>query len=223
MRLFRIAAIVLFSTCCSLASSIVANNSFELPPIAGDSSYSGPGYLYRPTLVSSFWNWSGSAGIATNGSDFGQADAPDGVQVAFIQRATGEMYQDLTGLTIGQSYLVSFEAAQRWDSTTSDEISQGIGFGGAENFDVLWDGTSIGTFSPTSTSFDMYYTTSFVATASTARLTFQGLDTLGGDRTSFIDSIQVNVNITPEPGSAVTLLAGLGVIGLALRRKQNPA
>lgn len=222
MRLFRIAALVLWVACCSFANPItVANSSFELPPFAADNSYSGPGYLYRPTLASSLWNWSGSAGIAVNGSDFGNANAPDGVQVAFIQRATGEMYQDLSGLTVGQRYLVSFEAAQRWDSTTSDNISQGIGFGGAEDFEVLWDGTSIGSFTPISTGFATYYTASFVATAPTARLTFQAIDTLGGDRTAFLDSIQIIP--APEPWNAITLLSGLGVIALGLRRKQKLA
>jgi hypothetical protein len=220
MRHFRIAALGLFLACCSFASSIVADNSFEMLPSGDGNSYSGPGYLYRPTFASSLWNWSGSAGIAANGSDFGNANAPDGVQVAFIQRATGQIYQDLTGLTVGERYLVSFDAAQRWNSTSSENISQGIGFGGTEDFKVLWDGTSIGSFTPTSTSFATYYTASFVATAPTARLTFQAIDTLGGDRTAFLDSIQINS--APEPWNAITLLSGLGVIALGLRRKRNP-
>ena len=68
-------------------------------------------YQYRPT--GSAWSFSGSAGLAGNGSDFtsGNPNAPQGSQVAFLQE-TGSISQAVNFAAAG-SYLISFSAAQR--------------------------------------------------------------------------------------------------------------
>lgn len=61
---------------------------------------------------------------------------------------------------------------------------------GNEDFQVLLDGTVIGTFTPTGTGYTDYATT-FSTTSGTHTLEFQGLDSGGGDRTSFIDNVRL--------------------------------
>lgn len=211
MRLDKITGLLMLSALCGWANTVtVPNFSFENPGLTG-------AFQYRPAAAD--WTFHGSAGIAAVGSGFNLATAPDGSQVAFIQRQTGSMDQTLTGLIIGQVYVVSFESAER-----PDTFMPGMFFGGGQDFDVQWDGNSVGTFTPNSTDFSAY-STSFTATSTTGVLSFLGLDTQGGDRTAFIDAVSVAGpdSPVPEPGSAATLLGGLGLLGMGLFRTRFAA
>ena len=53
------------------------NCSFETPALIG--------YQYNPTAAGIGWTFSSSSGIQRNGSTWGAAKAPDGVQTAFVQ------------------------------------------------------------------------------------------------------------------------------------------
>ena len=71
------------------------------------------------------------AGITSNGSAFGNAAAPDGSQMAFLQQtgsASESVYLD------AGSYSVSFQAAQRSGQT--------------QTIEVLIDGKAVGTATP---------------------------------------------------------------------------
>jgi hypothetical protein len=60
------------------------------------------------------------------------------------------------------------------------------------------------------------FSQSFVATGSTATLTFTSVIPLSGTLGNFIDDVRVNV---PEPGALALL--GLGLLGLGVARKRN--
>ena len=92
---------------------------------------------------------------------------------------TGGFNQVVTGMTAG-SYVLSFDAAQRGNYGTS-----------RENFEVLVDGTVVGTFTPTGTRYAVYTTVAFTVTAGAHTITFQGLDSVGGDNTAFLDEIEL--------------------------------
>ena len=66
----------------------------------------GSGFQYRP--AGSPWTFAGGAGIAGNGSGFtaGNPPAPEGTQVAFLQR-TGSFSQAVAGWAAG-TYLLTF-------------------------------------------------------------------------------------------------------------------
>jgi hypothetical protein len=132
-------------------------------------------YQYRPT--GSPWTFSGNSGIAANNSAFtsGNPPAPQGTQVAFLQK-TGSFSQTV-GLAVG-SYVITFSAAQRGNYQASKQ-----------NFEVLVDGTVVGTFTPTGTSYQIYGTASFSVTAGSHTITFKGLDSAGGDNTAFVDEV----------------------------------
>ena len=223
MRLQKIATIVLLMNCCGWAG-IMANSSFENPDVSGMlCGVSGLyGCAYQP--VTANWAFTGSSGIASDidaSNPFNLGSTADGTQTGFIQWDTanpashpGTMTQTLTGLVFGQSYVVSFQAAQRPDTLGP---TGAFLFGGDQDFNVLWNDSVIGYFFPTSSSFSGYVT-SFTATASTGTLAFLAVDTLLGDRTAFIDDVQIDAAV-PEPSNGLMVLFAIGLIGVGLFRK----
>ena len=153
------------------------------PPIADqgfEQVHVGAGQ-FLPDPTGSPWSFSGSAGIAANGSGYTYRNppAPEGVQVAFLQ-GTGSFSQTVSDWADG-SYQLTFQAAQRADWP--------VGVGSKQDFDVLVDGKVVGTFKPSGTSYQIYTTAPFTVTAGTHTITFQGLDSVGGDNTALIDQI----------------------------------
>src|SRR5262249_55722068 len=67
------------------------------------------------------------SGIAANGSAFGNPNAPQGVQSAFVQEY-GTISQSISGLTPGTIYTLTFSAAQRpgnhqtWNVTMNGSV-----------------------------------------------------------------------------------------------------
>ena len=56
---------------------------------------------------------------------------------------------------------------------------------------MLIDGLAVGIFTPSGTSYQTYTTAPFTVTAGSHTITFQGLDSAGGDNTALIDQIVV--------------------------------
>ena len=135
-------------------------------------------FQYDPT--GSPWAFSGSSGISGNNSGFtsGNPPAPQGSQVAFLQE-TGSFTQTVADWAAG-SYVLTFDAARRGNFGVSQE-----------NFNVLIDGKIVGTFTPSGTSYQSYSTAAFTVTAGPLTITFQGLDSAGGDNTAFLDQVAV--------------------------------
>ena len=63
--------------------------------------------------------------------------------------------------------------------------------GSAEDFEFLVDGVVVGSFKPTSTSYQLLTTSSFTIGAGAHTIAFVGLDTRGGDNTVFIDDLTI--------------------------------
>jgi len=158
----------------------IANFSFETPQISG--------YAYNPS--GGYWTFSGASpngsGILANGSLFGNPNAPDGTQAAFVQEF-GTISQTLTGFTPGTIYTITYSAAQR--------------SGKGESWNVLIDNQVIKTNAPGGTSYGIY-TASFTATSTSHVLSFNGTDLATGDNTVFIDNVQISPAIQPQLSSA---------------------
>src|SRR5262249_53351125 len=98
-------------------------------------------FAYNPS--GSAWTYSNSSGVAGNKSGFtgGNPNAPQGTQVAFLQEY-GTISQRVN-FSAG-TYTLSFYAAQRAGQASS------------QTFEVLVDGTVVGTFTPNDTSYRLY-------------------------------------------------------------------
>ena len=77
----------------------------------------------------------------------------------------------------GGNYQISFKAAQRVNNH--------------QNFNVLVDGNVVGSFTPAGSSYAGYSTSTFILTAGTHTISFQGVDSAGGDNTAFIDAVNL--------------------------------
>jgi hypothetical protein len=145
------------------------DSAFESPAVAPG------GFAYAPT--GSSWTFTGGAGLAGNVSGFtsGNPGAPQGNQVVFLQRESS-VSQAMT-LATG-TYMVNFSAAQRGNLPS------------AQTFQVLIDGTVVGTFNNlTSAVYSNLTTLTFSLNAGTHTLTFRGTNLAGGDNTVLIDQV----------------------------------
>jgi hypothetical protein len=97
--------------------------------------------------------------------------------VAFLQQ-TGSISQSVT-LAAG-TYQLTFDAAQRGNYQAS-----------TQTFQVRVDGTSVGTFTPSRTSYSALTTSTFIVTAGSHTLQFVGLDPKGGDNTTLLDQVSI--------------------------------
>lgn len=149
----------------------VANASFENPLLGTNQS------AYAPQAP--YWSFSpltttAGAGIAANGSSFGNSATADGRQVGFLQWG-GSMSQTISGFQSGATYAVALQAALR--------------AGNAQGIAVLIDGQQVDTITPTSTSFASYRTKSLQVGAGTHVLTLKG--TANSDQTAFLDTVRI--------------------------------
>ena len=163
---------------------------FELPALSAGT------FAYNPT--GSPWMFSGGAGVSSNQSPFtsGNPDAPQGNQVALIQ-GMGNISQSVQ--FAAGAFVIHFEAAQRGNFGVS-----------AQTFQVLVDGTVVGTFNNlSSTAYTQLSTSSFTVTAGFHTVTFQGTNLNGGDNTVFLDQVSV---VQPPPTPSLAALP-LGVNG----------
>lgn len=144
-------------------------------------------YTVAPKGSKVFWRFSGTAGIAGNGSIYTKNNpAPSGTQVAFIQN-TGGLSQTVA-LQQNTAYAVSFLVAQR----RLDDGSIN-----AQTLQVRLGSQVIGNFAPTSTGdgdgeYVLFTSDAFtVPNTGTYKLVIAGTNQAGGDNTALIDQVVI--------------------------------
>ncbi|WP_199756784.1 S8 family serine peptidase [Tautonia sociabilis] len=170
------------------SSATLLDGGFEVPE-AGPNGSSGS-YLYRP--AGSAWSFAGTAGVTANGTAFtaGNPNAPEGDQVAFLQK-TGSVSQTLSiPANAAGSYRLRFRAAQRGNYQA-----------GAHDFAVLLDGVELARVQPAGTSYEAR-SLALTLPAGAHTLSFVGINSSGGASTSFIDDIVLDRVSSKPPLSA---------------------
>ncbi len=169
-------------------ATVVTNSSFETPVFAANS------HNYK-TISGTQWNHTGRSGI-DNGNPFGGSNTAPyvGDQMAFLQGDAGwtdgvsSLGQDLSGLAVGVSYTLSFQA-------------KGINaYSGPNPFSVSIDSADMfGLITPGNGAYTAYVSDSFIATSDTISLLFYDQGNVAGGHVSFIDDVQVQVYEPPLP------------------------
>ena len=200
------------------------NNGFEVPNLGASTFFA---FAYRPAAPG--WTFTGSTGIAANGSGFTVVGATNGNhdgttstsgQAAFIQAFAGSGFtsnfisQSLSGFSSGFAS-VTFSIEQR---TTI----------GNNPIDVKLDSQDLGTYLASSSSSFNTITTPLVAvTAGSHTLYFISTNNAGVDVTQFIDNVSVTNNVAgavPEPASLTLFgLASMSLLGYGWRRRKAAA
>ncbi len=154
------------------AQDQIVNGNFQAPTLAANS------YVVEPSGAT--WQFSGSAGVSTNGSSLtsGNPAAPQGTQVGYIS-SNGSMSYSV--YLDANTYNLSFMAAQRAKYQTQNQEIR-----------VLVDNAQVGVVLPSSTSYNLVQTSNFTVAAGTHTIQFIGLSPQSADSTAFIDEVSVS-------------------------------
>ncbi len=157
----------------------------ENADFAAPAQNAPPYYTVNPTGPDTFWNFTGTAGIAGSGSIYTKNNpAPVGTQVAFIQN-DGKISQSVE-FEADKAYAVSFLVAQQQldnGSVSSQTLQVKVGDQMVGNFSTTGAGSN-GYVLFTSDAFK-------VAKTGTYRITIAGTNLNGGDNTALISNVQV--------------------------------
>ncbi len=160
----------------------VLDGGFEQPAQAANTLATDPSGMP--------WQFSGTAGVASNGTSTEAQNAPEGTQVGFLQD-TGSMSQTVY-LDAG-TYQLSFLAAQ----DTTDQTNY-------QEIEVMVDGTAYGTIQPVTTSYASYKSSTFAVAAGAHSIELVGVNPLGGDNTAFLDEVSISTANAISDGSFET-------------------
>jgi hypothetical protein len=199
----------------ALAGTAAANAN----PVILNGSFSGPvgGYTYQPSTVTG-WSFNGGTGVQANGSAWGFSNAPGSSgQSAFLQSYIGPLNapagdpsssiaQNVTGLTSGDTYALSFYLEQR------------PGYG-ANPVTVSIDGVTLAVATPPENDTWTKYTEDFTYNGGSDVLSFSVTGSGVGPYDNDTGLADVSIAATPEPGTL--LMLGTGLFGFAAfaRRK----
>ena len=184
----------------ALNRQIIEQDSPALPAL-GDASFENPSLGSggsQSVPPGTPWTFTGNSGVAASGNGFttGNPSIPDGNQVGYLN-GTATISQTTSDWAAG-TYLITLSAAQCGN------------YGGKqEDFRLLIDGVSLGTFQPSGTAYQTFLT-AFTTAAGTHTVTIQGLDTAGGDNTALLDAITITTAPVARDASFETPALGTG-------------
>jgi Protein of unknown function (DUF642) len=168
-----------------IMSNLYGSNLYASPADILDPGFESPIQATGASTLdptSSPWTFTGTAGLAGNGSAITANDpsAPQGNQVAYLEQ-TGTISQTMDYFPAAGAYQLSFSAAQSGTNGGNDEEVQ-----------VQVDGTVVGTFTPANSAYATYTTGTFNLTAGPHTVTFLGVDPSGANVTALLDQVSIN-------------------------------
>lgn len=201
---------VIAGTCASVQAVGVTNGSLTGPIANGGVPPGWTLLLGSPDTNDVDHNVGGGTpfGIAPSGpSPDGGTWVGMGADIGFVER----FGQDITGLTVGQTYTVSWYAGNFGAQT-------GGGYLGTNAIQVLLDGGASGHGDFLALGADWYaQSLNFTATASSMFLAFQ----LETSEKAYLSIDGISVGAVPEPSTYALMFAGIAAIGHVVRRRRS--
>ena len=186
----------------------ITNGSFETGSI-NPGSFT---FLSSGSTVIDGWTVGGAGGVDYIGTYWTSADGNRSVDLS--GGGIGSVSQQLTGMTVGQEYTISFDLA---GNPAGGPLVKGL----EVSVDAM--GGGLFTFNTTGATLSnmgwITQTVTFIATASSATLTF-----LSQNNTSFGPALDnVSIAATPIPGALLLFGSALGGMGFLGYRKRATA
>ena len=238
--LLVLSAFITFSAGIAHAGPIlVQNGNFELTSNGGNKKINGTTIDAKGTTLTGWTSKEGTGGSGGYNFVLDGATATtttsalrlEGIKNGFTASPTGgnffasdsqyypgQLSQLINGLTIGTSYLLTFDFA----------LAQQSGFVGA-NYDNYWQ-VGFGKATQNTTKLSIpddgfsgwkSATMAFTATSASEMLSFLARGTApGAPPFMLLDNVALNAEV-PEPATWTMLLGGLGLIGFMARRRRN--
>lgn len=242
MAFVAAAAVLGLSSPALAATNLVTNGGFETvaASLAGTSFEFGASYAGRSTAVTGWtsanasaynvlfnasnagsvgastrwgdtneylWNYTG--GTATTGNNFVALDGDSTVR--------GALTQMINGLTVGQTYALTFDWAagqfRTRDGATTEQLQ--VGFGNSVFNTSVISNANHGFSGWRSAS------TTFTATSTSQLLSFLSIGTPNGlPPVALLDN--VSLTAVPETSTWIMMILGFGMVGGAVRRRRVP-
>jgi sialate O-acetylesterase len=158
------------------------NTGFETPAVS----------TYQMGPFTDGWTFSQNSGVQRNDSPVGAADAPEGVQTAFLGSNNGNISQTINVPTSGV-YEIKCQMARRSTNVQAVEVYLGA--------------TLVGTLTPASSSFTEYSTGTFSVAAGANTIEFKS--TVSGDLVAFLDDVYFGMQ-EPTITYDLTVTSGIG-------------
>ena len=139
------------------------------------------------------WNFSGQAGLTTNGTVFTKANpnAPEGRQVAFLQNQGG--ISQTFNINAAGTYHLLYSVAQRANF-------------GTQSIQILIDDQLIDAFTTTKAAYQNKVTSAFVLTPGSHVLSFEGVNQKG-EATAFFDNVKLVLNSSTSTGTPPVVIS----------------
>ena len=201
MMLRMLAAAVLATAPAIAGATTIVDGSFEAAGAGvADYCYDGLNFGSGPCPAGA---WGDAGGVIRSGSGaWGGTTTPDGNYYGMLQG----------GQVLSQTFVATATSGLALNWIDANRTNNG----GPHSYTVTINGVSVGTYTSGFGGFVAETSAKFGVTAGQSyTVAFNGI--ANGDTTSFIDG--VTLATVPEPASWALMLAGFGLVGVAVRRR----